>query len=111
MLSTILLQAAAGGSGWSTLMMIAILIAIFYFFMIRPQSQKQKKINEFRSSLKNGDKVMTAGGIYGKIREVKDKTVLLEVADGVKLRVDISSIYQSAQDVNETGANPKDKDQ
>ncbi|MBQ7690454.1 MAG: preprotein translocase subunit YajC [Muribaculaceae bacterium] len=109
MLSTILLDAAApGGSGWSTLVMIAILIAIFYFFMIRPQSQKQKKINNFRSSLKNGDKVMTAGGIYGKIREVKDKTVLLEVADGVKLRMDINSIYQSMEDVNETGANPKE---
>ncbi|MBR6283223.1 MAG: preprotein translocase subunit YajC [Muribaculaceae bacterium] len=111
MLNTILLQAAGGGgaaSGWSTLIMIAILILIFYFFMMRPQSQKQKKIAEFRSSLKNGDKVMTAGGIYGKIREVKDKTVLLEVADGVRLRVDISSIYQSMQDVNETGGNPKE---
>ena len=76
MLNTILLQAAAGGgaagSGWSTLIMIVVLIAIFYFFMIRPQSQKQKKISEFRTSLKNGDKVMTAGGIYGRIREVKD---------------------------------------
>lgn len=113
MLNTILLQAAAGGgaagSGWSTLIMIAVLIAIFYFFMIRPQSQKQKKITEFRTSLKNGDKVMTAGGIYGRIREVKDKTVILEVADGVRLKIDINSIYQSMQDVNETGANPKEQ--
>ncbi len=113
LLNYLLLDAApsggAAGSGWSTLIMIAILIVIFYFFMIRPQSQKQKKITEFRSSLKNGDKVMTAGGIYGRIREVKEKAVILEVADGVRIKVDISSIYQSMQDVNETGSNPKEQ--
>ncbi len=82
--------------------MIAILIAIFYFFMIRPQSQKQKKINEFRSSLKNGDKVMTAGGIYGRIREVKDNAFILEIADGVRIKVDKSAI--SMQDNTEVPA-------
>ena len=74
----ILLQAASGeGSGMTSLIMIVLLIVIFYFFMIRPQSQKQKKINQFRQGLQKGDKVMTAGGIYGKIREVKDKVVVL----------------------------------
>jgi len=90
----------------SLLMMVA-LIAIFYFFMIAPQQKKQKKINAFRDSLKNGDKVITAGGIYGRIREIKDNTVILEIADGVRIKIDKNSIYQSMQDVAETGADIK----
>ena len=104
----ILLQAAnGGGAGWSSMLMIIALIAIFYFFMIAPQQKKQKKINAFRDSLKNGDKVMTAGGIYGRIREVKDNMVILEIADGVRIKIDKNSIYQSMQDVAETGADIK----
>ena len=87
--------------------MIVALIAIFYFFMIAPQQKKQKKINAFRDGLRNGDKVMTAGGIYGRIREVKDNTVILEIADGVRIKIDKNSIYQSMQDVAETGAEVK----
>lgn len=87
--------------------MIIALIAIFYFFMIAPQQKKQKKINAFRDSLKNGDKVMTAGGIYGRIRDIKDNAVILEIADGVRIKIDKNSIYQSMQDVAETGADVK----
>ena len=107
MLNTILLQAASGGSAWSSMIMIIALIAIFYFFMIAPQQKKQKKINAFRDNLRNGDKVMTAGGIYGRIREVKDNTVILEIADGVRIKIDKNSVYQSMQDVAETGADIK----
>lgn len=112
MLNTILLQAAAGGSGaagsgWSSMIMIVALIAIFYFFMIAPQQKKQKKINAFRDGLRNGDKVMTAGGIYGRIRDIKDNAVILEIADGVRIKIDKNSIYQSMQDVAETGADVK----
>lgn len=110
MLNTILLQAAdagAAGSGWSSMLMIVALIAIFYFFMIAPQQKKQKKINAFRDGLKNGDKVMTAGGIYGRIRDIKDSTVILEIADGVRIKIDKNSIYQSMQDVAEAGADVK----
>lgn len=104
----ILLQASsAAGSGMSSILMIVALIAIFYFFMIRPQSQKQKKINNFRAGLAKGDKVMTAGGIYGKIREVKEKTVVLEIADGVRITIDKGSIYESMQDVADTGSDPQ----
>jgi preprotein translocase subunit YajC len=105
----ILLQAAAdagAGGGMTSLIMIVLLIVIFYFFMIRPQSQKQKKINQFRQGLQKGDKVMTAGGIYGKIREVKDTTIILEITKGVEITIDKNSVYQSAQDVAETGADP-----
>lgn len=108
MLNTILLQAASGntsagaGSGWSSMIMIVALIAIFYFFMIAPQQKKQKKINAFRDSLKKGDKVMTAGGIYGRIREIKDNYVLLEIDSNVTIKIDKNSIYQSMEDVVET---------
>ncbi len=111
MFNLILLQAAGsapqGGFGFSSLIMIVMIIAIFYFFMIAPQQKKQKKINAFRDSLRNGDKVMTAGGIYGRIREVKDNTVILEIADGVRIKIDKNSIYQSMQDVAEAGADVK----
>lgn len=107
----ILLQAAAnGGSAYSSIIMIVLLIAIFYFFMIRPQSQKQKKINEFRAGLKRGDKVITAGGIHGRIRDIKDNSiVILEIDDNVKIKVDLNSIYQSVSDAVETGADAKAK--
>lgn len=108
MLNTVLLLASDGGNGsMMSLIMIVALIAIFYFFMVAPQQKKQKKINAFRDSLKNGDKVMTAGGIYGRVREVKDNTVILEIADGVRIKIDKNSIYQSMQDVVESGANNK----
>lgn len=79
-------------------MMVAV-FAIIYFMMIAPQQKKQKKINAFRDSLKNGDKVMTAGGIYGRIREVKDNYVLLEIDSNVTIKIDKNSIYQSMEDV------------
>ena len=72
--------------------MIIAIIAIFYFFMIAPQQKKQKKINAFRDSLKNGDKVVTIGGIYGRVREIKDNAIILEVADGVRIKFDKSAI-------------------
>jgi len=106
MLNTILLQAGAdggAGSGWSSMIMIVALIAIFYFFMIAPQQKKQKKINAFRDSLQKGDKVMTAGGIYGRIREIKDNYVMLEIDNNVTIKIDKNSIYQSMQDVAEAG--------
>lgn len=107
---TILLQQAQdaqGGSAMSSIFMIIALIVIFYFFMIRPQSKRQKEIKKFRESLKNGDKVVTAGGIYGKIKDIKpeNNTVILEIADGVKIRIDKSSIYQTVQEANDAQAN------
>ena len=106
-LLNILLQAQPAGGGMGSIIMIVALIAIFYFFMIRPQSKKQKEIRKFRESLKNGDKVITAGGIYGKIKEVSDKsnTVILEISDGVKIRIDKGSIYQTVRDAAESQAN------
>jgi len=76
-----------------------LIIAVFYFFMIRPQMKKQKEVAAFRNSLAKGDKVVTTGGIYGKIVEMNDTTVLLQVDDSVKLRVDKNAIVKDMSDV------------
>jgi preprotein translocase subunit YajC len=73
------------------------MVLIFYFFMIRPQMKKQKELKNFRENLKAGDKVVTIGGIHGKILEVSDTTVLVQ-AEGTKLRFDKSAIAQSSED-------------
>jgi preprotein translocase subunit YajC len=102
----ILLQdaAPATGSGMSgilgsPLIMIILLFAIMYFLMIRPQQKKQKEIQKMRESLTTGDKVVTAGGIYGKIKETGDKTFIIEIADGVRIKVDKTSVYASSDDI------------
>ncbi len=100
----ILLQAASGaggGMGTSLLMMVAI-IAVFYFFMIRPQQKKQKEVQKAREAMKVGDKVVTSGGIHGRIKEIGDTWVLVEVADGVKLKFEKTSVFASSSDVPTT---------
>lgn len=88
---------AQGGADYSFLIMMVAIFAIMYFFMIRPQNKKQKEIANFRKNLEVGQSVVTAGGIYGKIKEIEDNTVIVEVAAGVKIKVDKNSIYTDAQ--------------
>ncbi len=89
-----ILAQQAGGSGLSGMLMIVAMIAIFYFVMIRPQNKKQKEIKRQREAMQSGDKVVTAGGIHGRIKEIKnDTTILLTVADGVTIEVDKASVY------------------
>ena len=111
MLNSILLQAAGGaagqGDGMMSILMIVALIAIFYFFMIRPQSKKQKEIKKFREAMQKGDKVTTAGGIHGKIKEIKDDVIVLQIDDNVKITVDKAMVYPSAGDALQTGADIK----
>ena len=89
---------AQGGNQWSFWIMIIALFAIMWLFMIRPQRKQQKELEKFRNELKKGDKVITAGGIYGTIGEIEEKTVLLKVDGDVKLRVDKSSIVRDSSD-------------
>ena len=93
----ILLQ--AGGSMTQSLIFMVVIIAIFYFFMIRPQQKKQKAIIKAREAMQNGDKVVTAGGIHGRIREVRENYFLLEISNGVTIKVDKASVFASATDV------------
>ena len=101
-LLNILLQAAApaqgqgGMGGYSGILMMVLIFVVFYFFMIRPQNKKQKEIANFRKNLEVGQEVITAGGIYGKIKEIEDNTVVLEIASGVKIKIDRNSIFANA---------------
>lgn len=102
--ATILLQAqqAAAGNGWSMWVMLILIFVVMWFFMIRPQRKQQKELAEFRKSLKKGDKVVTIGGIFGTVAEVKEDspTILLEIDSNVKIRVSKEAIvkdYSPAQ--------------
>ena len=92
-----ILQAAqqpAGGGGASFWIMILLLFAVMWLFMIRPQRKQQKELEKFRKELKKGDKVVTAGGIYGTVAEIQERSVLIKVDGEVKLRVDKNSIVR-----------------
>lgn len=94
-LTTILLQQAQQGNSWSGMLMILAMIVIFYFFMIRPQSKKQKEIKKAREAMGKGDKVVTAGGIFGTIKSINegDNTIMMEVAPGVTIKVSREQIF------------------
>ena len=98
-----ILQAAAPanpgqGSSWSMWIMLILIFVVMYIFMIRPQRKQQKELEQFRSSLQKGDKVVTAGGIFGVVDEIKEKSVLIKVDGEVKLRVDKNSIVKDFSD-------------
>jgi preprotein translocase subunit YajC len=90
-----------GMANYSGIIMIVLLFVVFYFFMIRPQSKRQKEIKNFRSAMKVGDKVITSGGIYGRIKEISDDTILLEVDENVRIRVDKNSVFATAADTQQ----------
>jgi preprotein translocase subunit YajC len=77
---------------------LLLIVVVFYFFMIRPQMKRQKEVRKFRESLAKGDKVVTTGGIYGKIIEVKETTILLEIAKDVEIKVDKNGIIKDMSD-------------
>lgn len=94
--------AGAAGGGMSGLIMIVVLIAVFYFFMIRPQQKKAKELRKQREAMQVGDTVVTAGGIHGKIVGVKDTVFVISVSDGVRLKVEKTSVYPSAAEIEQT---------
>lgn len=103
MLNLILLQEGAqaaqgGASSWSFWIMMLLIFVVFYFFMIRPQTKKQKELQQQREAMKKGDKVVTAGGIYGIIKEVQEQAFLIEVSKDVVIKVDKASVYAHAED-------------
>ncbi len=100
----VLLQAAGAqgaSGGWTMWVMLLLIFVVMWFFMIRPQRKQQKELQKFRDGLQKGDKVVTAGGIYGTVVEIKEKSVLIEVDKDVKLRVDKNSLVK---DYSETAA-------
>jgi preprotein translocase subunit YajC len=88
-------QAAAGQTNpLVTLLSLILVFVIFYFFMIRPQMKKQKEMNNYRNSLKRGDKVVTTGGVYGRVLEVKDSYIMMDAGGDVRLKVDKNALLK-----------------
>lgn len=106
MLNFILLQnatAASGqqGGGWGFWVMMILIFVVFYFFMIRPQRKRQNELQKQREAMKKGDKVVTAGGIHGEIKEVQDSVFLISVAKDVVIKVDKGSVYAHVEDAQQ----------
>ncbi|RLD43631.1 MAG: preprotein translocase subunit YajC [Bacteroidetes bacterium] len=99
-LLSIFLMSPAGGDGsdpYSGMIMMVALIGVFYFFFIRPQQKKAKETKKFREALKKGDKVVTIGGIHGKIIEMKDTTITIEVEGQGRLKLNKDAINPVAE--------------
>ena len=86
------------GGGMSMWIMLLLMFGVMWFFMIRPQRKQQKELQNFRNSLQKGDKVVTIGGIYGTVVEIKDATVLIEVDNSVKIRVSKQALVKDFSD-------------
>lgn len=91
-------NAGAAGSQWTTIAMLVAIFAVMWFFMIRPQRKQQKELAAFRDGLKKGDKIVTIGGIYGTVVEVKENNLLIEVDKDVKIRVAKSSVVKDFEE-------------
>lgn len=89
----------AAGGGYEQIIFLVLIIVVFYFFMIRPQMKKQKEIKKFRAGLQKGDKVVTTGGIYGKVNDIKEDVIIVEIAPNITVKVDKSSVVREIADV------------
>ena len=97
----ILLQAAEGGDAWMQLWPLLLILVVFYFFFIRPQTKKNKEMKKFREELKKGDKIVTLGGIHGKVAEIKESTVVIEVGNQQKLTIEKTAIVMDTAQVGQ----------
>lgn len=96
---SIMLATPAANQGLMQILMLGLIIVVFYFFMIRPQVKRQKELKNFRESLKKGDKVITTGGIYGRIAEINDQTIIIEVEDKMRLKIDKAAVLKDPSDI------------
>ncbi|MGE0090494.1 MAG: preprotein translocase subunit YajC [Bacteroidales bacterium] len=92
-------QSAQGQNPYQGFIMLLLIVVVFYFFMIRPQMKRQKELRKYREALQKGDKVITTGGIYGKVDTIKDNYVIVEVDTNVRIRIDKSAILKDSSDI------------
>lgn len=85
-------------SPWISFLPLLLIIVVFWFFMIRPQMKRQKELTNFRNTLKRGDSVLTTGGIYGRVSDVKEQYIVIEV-DNIKMKVDKAAIMKDPSDL------------
>lgn len=93
-------QPQSGANPLVSLLPLVAIIVVFYFFMIRPQVKRQKELANYRNQLQKGDKIVTTGGIYGKVVEIENTTVIIEVEDKMRLKVDKSAVLKDSSDLN-----------
>ena len=94
LLNILLMTPPAGGQNnpIMSFLPIILIIVVFYFFMIRPQMKKAKAERQFKEGIKKGDKIVTIGGIHGKVEEVKDNTLIITVEGGSRLKIEKSAV-------------------
>ena len=95
---SLFLQTAPASPGYMQFLPFLLLIVVFYFFLIRPQQKRQKELRTYRDALKKGDKIVTTGGIYGRVSEIKDNKVIMEIGDNVRITVDKSAVVMDMTD-------------
>lgn len=105
MTHTLLMAGGAQGGGIASFIPMILIIVVFYFFMIRPQLKKAKEQKKFRENIKVGDKIITIGGIHGKIAEIGDTTFIISVEGGVKLKIEKNAVSMDSS--NLLGADQK----
>jgi len=88
-----------GQSPWSSLIPLLLIMVVFYFFLIRPQMKRQKDLKNFRESLKKGDRIITSGGIYGKINNIVENVITIDVGNNIQLKVDKSAVLRDTSDI------------
>jgi len=81
-----------GGFDWTIIIFLVLIVAVFYFLLIRPQRKRQKQQQQLMEELKRGDKVITAGGIYGVIDSVSEDSIIIKVESGTTMRLAKSSV-------------------
>ena len=97
----LLMAQPAGGESnpLASFLPLVLIVVVFYFFIIRPQMKRQKEMKKFRESIAKGDKVVTTGGIFGKVNDVKEDHLVIEIADNVRIKVDKNSVVRDVADL------------
>jgi len=94
-----LMPQSPDGNAVPSFVFLLLIIVVFYFFMIRPQMKKQKDLKTYRDKLNKGDKIITTGGIYGKVMDIKEQTVTMEIADNVRIKIDKNAVLRDNTDL------------
>lgn len=105
---TILLQAAAGGSGMGSMIMFGLLLVVMYFFFFRPQMKRQKEEGKFQESVSKGMRIVTSSGIHGKVLEVLDKQLVIETENS-RMRIERSAVSKELSAQYQTAAASESK--
>jgi preprotein translocase subunit YajC len=97
----VMLEAGGEGNPLMSLLPLILIIVVFWFFMIRPQMKRQKELQRFRSGLEKGDKILTTGGIFGKVESLQDNFIVIDCGNNIKLKVDRNAVLKDSTDLSQ----------